>query len=401
MIPGKVSCLMATYGRYTNVCRALACFLSQDYDDAELVILNNHPATLSFDHPKVRIVNEPGHATLGHCRQRLLDFADGEFCRTWDDDFYLPWAISQGVEGTARWYDRAAWHYPAAWKPSRSWATNGIDSIKLEHNAFEAAVTWRTAFVKKHGYRLGMGDEHRPLLDAIGTVPQNDMGIWASYLYCWGLGDYHASGSLGNGQSVEQRTAAWMAHNNDTGNGQPLVPSDLLPWYRRIVRCIQPELQNAWMLAALGIGPAHAPPAKWGIKPPRPGKLVVTAGCFDVLHPGHVAFLQWARAQGDYLAVLLNDDHGVELQKGKDRPIVPYAGRWAALMGLDCVDAVVNLPGINEQPILDRLGPNLLVVKGCDYGGKESIVPRPAGCEVRIAPPMAFAKHTSDLVGAI
>jgi rfaE bifunctional protein nucleotidyltransferase chain/domain len=408
MIPGKVSCLQATYGRYTDVCRSLACFLAQDYENRELVILNNHPVPLVFDHPKVRIVNEHGHPTLGHCRQRLLDFADGEYCRTWDDDdLYMPWAISQGVE---RIEDRRAW------KPGLSWGFNGPESIELHGNTFEASATWRTDFVKSIGYKLAMGDEHRPLLDFFQSdIPHGGCGYWASYAYSWGLGGWHCSGSLGNGQTVEQRTATWQGKNQDTGNGQPLKPSNLLPWWRKIVRRVPAELQNAWMLAALGQGPAgvilhreycqHAFVKKtcftaetFNARRPA-GRIVATTGCFDLLHSGHVRFLDWAADQGDFLVVLVNDDGGVTAQKGEDRPLISLIGRHTALTSLPFVAAVIPISGADDLPTLEAIRPDIFV-KGPDYAGREHLIPRPEGCELRIAPANEFAFHTSDLVGA-
>src|SRR5687768_14508500 len=119
---------MATHGRYEKVCETLACFLDQDYPHRELVILNNHPVPLEYDHPLVRIYNEPKYPSLGHCRDRLLELARGEFVRTWDDDdLYLPWTLSQGVG-----------HIPvdaAAWKPARSWWVNGDSPAALAGNA--------------------------------------------------------------------------------------------------------------------------------------------------------------------------------------------------------------------------------------------------------------------------
>lgn len=388
----KVSCLMATHGRYSMVCSALACFLDFDYPDRELVILNNCEVPLVFDHPLVRIINEPGHPSLGHCRQRLLDFADGDLCVTFDDDdLWTRWHLSTAVE-------RIGDHN--AWKPARSWWCNGPDKFELAANAMEASVTWRTDFVKKVGYRLAMGDEHAPLLEALGGEPaKEDMGWWASYCYRWGIGNTHTSATLGSGQSVSDRTEAWKAKNQDTGDGKPLEPANLLPWWRKIVRAMPPEMQHPWLLAALGKGPAHAPPLPvhpWRKRIPQ-GTIVCTPGCFDLLHPGHAEMLRWARSQGDYLAVFVNDDFGVAVQKGADRPLLPLKGRVASLLALDCVDAVIPYNGVDALPFMQQLRPQILV-KGPEYAGKP--VPHPTGCEVRIAPPGVYREHTSDWVRA-
>jgi hypothetical protein len=211
---GKVSCLMATYGRYTKVCEALTCFLKQTYDNRELIILNTHPDPLRSKHPKVQILNERRYRSLGQCRERLLDFASGEFCRTWDDDdLYLPWAIEEGVKQLAERPE------VAAWKPARSWFMTPA-TIELAGNAMEASITCRTKVARRWGYRHGQGDEHAQLLHGIsaaGGLAQTETKHWASYVYRWGFGLHHASGSLGSGKSLEARIGDWKTANQDSG----------------------------------------------------------------------------------------------------------------------------------------------------------------------------------------
>ena len=73
----------------------------------------------------------------------------------------------------------------------------------------------------------------------------------------------------------------------------------------------------------------------------RSGKRIVTTnGCFDIIHPGHVKNLAWARAQGDVLIVGINSDASVRRLKGKTRPIVAQGGRAQVLAALACVDYV-------------------------------------------------------------
>lgn len=401
---------MATHGRHTFVNQALACFLRQDYANRELVILNNHQHPFQFDHTLVTIINEPGHPTLGHCRNRLLDFADGEFCRTWDDDdLYAPWCISQGVDHI---------NSADAWKPTRSWWEdgNGFGSgtprtpgtFELAANAMEASVTWRTAWVKSIGYHNGEGDEHRTLIQALGNIgpATNEMGEWASYCYRWtGKMQHHCSGSLGDtNKNDEQRAAEWQAQNQDIGD---LLNQDywhVAEQWRRLVRYIQPNLQTAWMNAARGHGPAHVAPLTNGSKrrgimqlmTQRTEATVVAPGCWDLLHDGHKATLEWARQQGDRLIVLVNDDDGVAIQKGPGRPLVPLAGRIASLSSLDCVDGIGVVAGRDDGPVLRDLMPKFLV-KGPEYAGRVQEIWTPPQCELRIAPPAEFRQHTSDL----
>lgn len=98
------------------------------------------------------------------------------------------------------------------------------------------------------------------------------------------------------------------------------------------------------------------------------GKTIVAlCGSFDVLHYGHIQYLQKARAQGDILMVLLNSDHSVRLYKGPGRPINPLRKRAAVLSALECVDHVVVFNGINPLPEICALQPELYC-NGADWG---------------------------------
>lgn len=227
-----VSCLMATHGRVRWVQDALSCFLMQDYPTRELIILNNHPTPLVFSHPLVTIRNETGHLTLGHCRKKLVELARGDFVRTWDDDdLYLPWSIRQGVEQLEQPY--------AAFKPQRSWFSQSMDHFELIENVFEAAILALAHVAKKYGYKASGGDEHEPLLHGIvesGGEKHVEFGCLTGYIYRWGWGTWHISGSLGN-ESLEARTDEWVKRNQDAGDGKsPLIPSDLTPVWRALVQ---------------------------------------------------------------------------------------------------------------------------------------------------------------------
>jgi len=98
----------------------------------------------------------------------------------------------------------------------------------------------------------------------------------------------------------------------------------------------------------------------------RGGTVVVTAGCFDILHAGHVAMLQGARRLGDCLVVCLNDDDSVRGLKGDDRPIVPAQERAALLMALEAVSSVVVFAEDRPDSVLREIRPEIYV-KGGDY----------------------------------
>ena len=96
------------------------------------------------------------------------------------------------------------------------------------------------------------------------------------------------------------------------------------------------------------------------------GRLVVTNGCFDLLHAGHVTYLEAARAEGDVLLVGLNGDASVRQLKGPDRPLVPADDRARVLAGLAAVDAVCIFPDPRAHHFLAQAAPDVYV-KGGDY----------------------------------
>ena len=97
------------------------------------------------------------------------------------------------------------------------------------------------------------------------------------------------------------------------------------------------------------------------------GRIVFTNGCFDLLHAGHVRYLQAARAMGDLLVVGLNSDASVRgLNKGAERPLVPQAQRAEVLAGLACVDYVVLFDEADPRELIKALEPDVLV-KGGDW----------------------------------
>jgi D-beta-D-heptose 7-phosphate kinase/D-beta-D-heptose 1-phosphate adenosyltransferase len=108
--------------------------------------------------------------------------------------------------------------------------------------------------------------------------------------------------------------------------------------------------------------------AAWAAALRQAGKAVVfTNGVFDLVHPGHVRYLQEARALGDALIVAVNSDRSVRANKGPGRPINPEAERAELLRSLACVDAVVVFDEDTPHEIVTRIQPDVLV-KGADWG---------------------------------
>ncbi len=108
-------------------------------------------------------------------------------------------------------------------------------------------------------------------------------------------------------------------------------------------------------------------------------KIVLTNGCFDILHPGHIRYLQQAKALGDRLIVLVNSDDSVKRLKGPERPVNNLQYRMEMLAALECVDWVLSFEGDTPKKEIDYLLPDILA-KGGDYtditqiAGHESVI---------------------------
>ena len=107
----------------------------------------------------------------------------------------------------------------------------------------------------------------------------------------------------------------------------------------------------------------------------KTGQIVVFAnGCFDLLHAGHIRYLEGARAEGDMLVVGINSDDSVRNLKGSDRPLMPESERAEILSALECVDHVIVFSDPTVDRILSRLRPDVHA-KGTDYS-KETVPER-------------------------
>lgn len=134
----------------------------------------------------------------------------------------------------------------------------------------------------------------------------------------------------------------------------------------------------------------------------RGEKIVFTNGCFDLIHAGHVAYLEEARAQGNRLVLGLNTDRSVQALKGASRPIVREQDRARVLAGLESIDAVVLFDEDTPERLICRLMPDVLV-KGGDYrpddvAGGECV--RAAGGVIQIIE-FLEGRSTSNLIEKI
>jgi len=131
-------------------------------------------------------------------------------------------------------------------------------------------------------------------------------------------------------------------------------------------------------------------------------KMVFTNGCFDLIHLGHIRYLEKAKSFGDYLVIGLNSDSSVKKIKGSNRPIVPEKDRAEILTALWFVDYVVLFKETTPRRLIRELKPDVLV-KGADWTidkivGADMVLK--AGGEVRQIPYVP-ARSTSEIIQRI
>lgn len=135
----------------------------------------------------------------------------------------------------------------------------------------------------------------------------------------------------------------------------------------------------------------------------RGKKVAFANGHFDILHVGHLRYLQAARAEGDALVVAINDDASVASLKGPGRPVVPAAERAELLAALEPVDFVVVFDGDSPASLLAEVQPDIHC-KGTDYGSPErvpeyEVVRSYGGRTALVGDPKDHA--TSDLISKV
>ncbi|HSM51763.1 MAG TPA: adenylyltransferase/cytidyltransferase family protein [Thermoanaerobaculia bacterium] len=132
-------------------------------------------------------------------------------------------------------------------------------------------------------------------------------------------------------------------------------------------------------------------------------RIALANGHFDLLHVGHLRYLEAARREADLLVVAINDDDSVARLKGPGRPVVPAAERAELRAGLAAVDFVVVFGGDSPAPLLDRIRPDVHC-KGSDYGSPErvpeyAVVRAYGGRTALVGDPKDHA--TSDLIARV
>ena len=131
-------------------------------------------------------------------------------------------------------------------------------------------------------------------------------------------------------------------------------------------------------------------------------KIVFTSGCFDILHRGHIVYLDFCKQQGDIVIVALNSDSSVKAYKGSDRPINNQQDRAVVLASLQSVDYIVIFNEPNPAEILRKTKPDIYI-KGMDWKSKKIIekeIVRSYGGKVMYAP-LVEGKSSTNVVEKI
>jgi len=228
----KIDCLMGTHGRASVASEALACFLQQSVAaEATLLIYNQHPVPLYFEHPRVRVVNETlPPAPLRFIRQRMLELAHpaADLIHWWDDDdLYLPWHLRDCLDNIGDW---------VAWKPQSSWMSSHNVTFLRASNFFEGSWMFRADHVKAAPL-----DTHSTYTDhpvfiqtyEAGLLGTTELAALTSYIYRWAGDTQHVSGYGGECSESTQRARIqlWRARSQDVPPGGRLEPADMtLRW---------------------------------------------------------------------------------------------------------------------------------------------------------------------------
>ena len=237
----KIVCLMGTHGRYSLVCESLACFLAQSVgDEALLIIYNQHPRPLRFDHPRVQIVNDarpqPSLRAIRHAMHGLVP-QSAEYIAWWDDDdLYLPWHLEMALHNIGD---------GVAWKPKRNWVSHANLYYAINQNTFEGSWVFRTDYVQKSSLETHTAYADHPIvrqtLDA-GFLRTTDLAGRTSHLYRWNIGATHHSATTGTvGQNDQAAVVeAWRARNQDLVPDGVLVPRDMAGRLAQFMKAAEP-----------------------------------------------------------------------------------------------------------------------------------------------------------------
>jgi len=201
-----VSCLCNTYGRPKLLEEAIKCFLDQDYDNKELIVLNDQEGAilkLDQDYSDIRLINHPKRfETLGHKRNYIKSIARGDYYCIWDDDdLYTPWRISFSVKCMSLGNCDIA-------KSSSAFTSVHNGNYQIASNLFHSQAIITRQYASQNDYPLksvaeDLGFEKKAKIKSATCYPF----FW--YVYRWGMKTYHVSG-LGEQREKE----AWELASN-------------------------------------------------------------------------------------------------------------------------------------------------------------------------------------------
>jgi FAD synthetase len=131
-------------------------------------------------------------------------------------------------------------------------------------------------------------------------------------------------------------------------------------------------------------------------------KIVLVGGCFDILHIGHITFLEKAKKAGDYLIVLLESDQAIQKLKGKNRPINSQADRAKILSSLKVVDKVIALPVMKDldyDELVKKIKPAVIATTSGDSGiHHKKRAAKLVGAKVKVVTKNIKDQSTTNLV---
>jgi len=191
-----ISCQCVTYGRVSLLQEALASFLSQDFEESEMVIFNDFPQqTLVFDHPRVRIINLAMRGpSMGWARNACTEQCRGHLIVRWDDDdLQLPHHLSQLV---SNWRDGESWvgivpHYYA-----EGWAIKSVAGGRHPNSVAFTKDAWRKIGGFMEGPLVPNMHEDQVFMGKLYPMPGHEVESHRpSFIYHWGNGAYHVTGS--------------------------------------------------------------------------------------------------------------------------------------------------------------------------------------------------------------
>ncbi len=255
---------MGTYGRYTLLCESLACFLAQTaLEDATLLIYNQHPIPLYFDHPRVRVVNmqNPPGTTFRDIRSKLVALAreDAEYLHFWDDDdLYLPWHLEDGLNNIGN---------HMAWKANSNWILTADGRYERTSNMFEATWFFQADYLRNAPLDTFPEDIEIPVFRQTvedKCLATTELSGRANYIYRWAIGQVNCSGLSSGGSAEKQRqTMRFMqSQSNDVRENGMLEAVDLTPrWKHYLAGTKSLVTQSEWEANRSALGLADFDPS--------------------------------------------------------------------------------------------------------------------------------------------